>query len=81
MTFIINWMRRMAVSINQVGLLRIPVGAEASIVLVGKDDKLEKPIMAFIRLAESSYMPNVTEVGETGKGAILIHVDTGHVIT
>lgn len=34
----------------------------ASIVLVGKDDKLERPIMAFIRLAESSYMPNITEV-------------------
>ncbi len=46
-------------------LRRIPVGAEASIVLVGKDDKLERPIMAFIRLAESSYMPNITEVKES----------------
>ncbi|XP_035714633.1 band 3 anion transport protein isoform X1 [Folsomia candida] len=49
--------------LNKENLLRrIPVGAEASIVLVGKDDKLERPIMAFIRLAESSYMPNITEV-------------------
>jgi solute carrier family 4 anion exchanger 2 len=43
-------------------LRRIPVGAEASIVLVGKDEKLQRPIMSFIRLAESSYMPNITEL-------------------
>lgn len=39
-------------AMNKENLLRrIPVGAEASIVLVGKDDKLTRPIMAFIRLA------------------------------
>jgi len=43
-------------------LRRIPVGAEASIVLVGKDDCLQRPVMAFVRLAEAVFMPNITEV-------------------
>ncbi len=43
-------------------LRRIPVGAEAGIVLVGQDDALEQPILAFVRLAEAVIMPNTTEV-------------------
>jgi hypothetical protein len=41
---------------------RIPMDAEASIVLVGKDDTLQGPTIAFVRLAEGVYMPNITEV-------------------
>ena len=41
---------------------RIPYDAEASIVLVGIDDNLQGPTMAFVRLAEGVYMPNITEV-------------------
>ncbi|CAG7833125.1 unnamed protein product [Allacma fusca] len=43
-------------------LRRIPAGAEASVVLVGKEESLEGPAFAFVRLAESVYMPNITEV-------------------
>lgn len=43
-------------------LRRIPLGAEASIVLVGQDDALEQPVLAFVRLAEAVIMPNTTEV-------------------
>ncbi|KAL5005957.1 hypothetical protein ScPMuIL_017115 [Solemya velum] len=41
---------------------RIPVGAEAITVLVGGVDFLEKPIMAFVRLAEGCQLSNLTEV-------------------
>lgn len=43
-------------------LKRIPAGAEATMVLVGQEEHLSGPVMAFVRLAESVYMPNVTEV-------------------
>ena len=43
-------------------LRRIPPGAEATVVLVGKEEHLRGPAMAFVRLAESVYMPNITEV-------------------
>lgn len=45
-------------------LRRIPLGAEASIVLVGQDDALEQPVLAFVRLAEAVIMPNTTEVSK-----------------
>lgn len=41
---------------------RIPKDAEALTVLVGCVDYLEKPAMAFIRLAEGQVLDNLTEV-------------------
>lgn len=43
-------------------LKRIPVGAEATTVLVGAVDFLEQPTIAFVRLAEGVLMPSITEV-------------------
>jgi hypothetical protein len=41
---------------------RIPSDAEATAVLVGTMDELEKPAMAFVRLAKGCRLSNVTEV-------------------
>ncbi|XP_064646030.1 band 3 anion transport protein-like isoform X3 [Lineus longissimus] len=41
---------------------KIPKGSEAMTVLVGAVEFLDKPIMAFIRLAEGQYLANLTEV-------------------
>ncbi|KAL9926593.1 na[+]-driven anion exchanger 1 isoform 2-T2 [Glossina fuscipes fuscipes] len=41
---------------------KIPPGAEASNILVGEVDFLEKPLAAFIRLKEASLMGDLTEV-------------------
>ncbi|XP_048237893.1 anion exchange protein 2-like isoform X2 [Haliotis rufescens] len=41
---------------------RIPADAEASIVLVGNVDFLEKPAVAFVRLEEGQILDNLTEV-------------------
>lgn len=41
---------------------RIPKDAEALTVLVGCVDYLEKPAMAFVRLAEGQVLDNLTEV-------------------
>ncbi|XP_023707501.1 band 3 anion transport protein isoform X2 [Cryptotermes secundus] len=43
-------------------LKRIPMGAEATTVLVGAVDFLEQPTIAFVRLAEGILMPSITEV-------------------
>ncbi|BES98106.1 Band 3 cytoplasmic domain [Nesidiocoris tenuis] len=43
-------------------LKRIPVGAEATTVLVGSVEFLEQPTIAFIRLAEGILIPSITEV-------------------
>ncbi|XP_011183643.2 anion exchange protein 3 isoform X5 [Zeugodacus cucurbitae] len=43
-------------------LKRIPVGAEATTVLVGAVDFLQQPTIAFVRLAEGVLMPTLTEV-------------------
>ncbi|ODM91903.1 Anion exchange protein 2 [Orchesella cincta] len=43
-------------------LRRIPLGSECSIVLVGQDDSLQQPALAFVRLAEAVIMPNTTEL-------------------
>jgi len=43
-------------------LKRIPVGAEATNVLVGSVDFLEKPIMAFVRLLNSCEIGDMMEV-------------------
>ncbi|PSN37985.1 Anion exchange protein 2 [Blattella germanica] len=42
-------------------LKRIPLGAEATTVLVGAVDFLEQPTIAFVRLAEGILMPSITE--------------------
>lgn len=47
---------------NEAILKRIPVGAEATTVLVGAVDFLEQPTIAFVRLAEGVLMPQITEV-------------------
>ena len=41
---------------------RIPKDAEALTVLVGCVDYLDKPTMAFVRLAEGQVLDNLTEV-------------------
>ncbi|XP_022257034.1 anion exchange protein 3-like [Limulus polyphemus] len=43
-------------------LRRIPEGAEATSVLVGSLDFLEKPAVVFVRLAEGQVLPTITEV-------------------
>lgn len=43
-------------------LKRIPVGAEATTVLVGNVDFLQQPTIAFVRLAEAIPMATITEV-------------------
>lgn len=43
-------------------LKRIPVGAEATTVLVGSVDFLKKRTAAFVRLAEGIMIPSLTEV-------------------
>lgn len=47
---------------NDTILKRIPIGAEATTVLVGSVDFLEQPTIAFVRLAEGTIMPAITEV-------------------
>ncbi|KAI9588222.1 band 3 anion transport protein isoform X1 [Glossina fuscipes] len=47
---------------NDTILKRIPLGSEATTVLVGAVDFLEQPTIAFIRLAEGIPMPSLTEV-------------------
>ncbi|XP_037043822.1 anion exchange protein 2 isoform X2 [Bradysia coprophila] len=47
---------------NDTILKRIPVGAEATTVLVGAVDFLKQPTIAFVRLAEGIPIPGVTEV-------------------
>lgn len=42
----------------------LPNGAEATMVMVGDIDILHKPIFVFVRLAEATFMYNVTEVGK-----------------
>lgn len=41
---------------------KIPAGAEASSILVGQVDFLEKPISAFVRLSEAVFLSDLTEV-------------------
>ena len=41
---------------------KIPKGAEASNILVGEVDFLEKPFSAFIRLQEAAILGDLTEV-------------------
>jgi sodium bicarbonate transporter 10 len=43
-------------------LKKIPPGAEASNVLVGEVDCLEKPVSAFIRLVQPVVLGDLTEV-------------------
>ena len=43
-------------------LKKIPAGAEASNVLVGEVDFLEKPVSAFIRLSNAFVLGDLTEV-------------------
>lgn len=47
---------------NDAILKRIPIGAEATTVLVGAVDFLEQPTIAFVRLAQGVLMPAITEV-------------------
>lgn len=41
---------------------KIPAGAEASNVLVGEVDFLERPIIAFVRLSPAILLTGLTEV-------------------
>lgn len=41
---------------------RIPDDAEATAVMVGTLDELEKPAMAFVRLAKGCHLGNLTEL-------------------
>jgi hypothetical protein len=41
---------------------KIPTGAEASNVLVGEVDTLDRPIVAFVRLSPAILLSGLTEV-------------------
>jgi len=41
---------------------KIPQGAEASNILVGQVDFLEKPVSAFVRLNQGTFLGDITEV-------------------
>lgn len=41
---------------------KIPIGAEATSVLVGTLAELERPAMAFVRLSQGRFLGNLTEV-------------------
>ena len=41
---------------------RIPKGAEATTVLVGSLEFIDRPVMAFVRLSEGRFLGNMTEV-------------------
>lgn len=41
---------------------KIPIGAEATSVLVGTLEELRRPAMAFVRLSEGCFLGNLTEV-------------------
>ena len=43
-------------------LKRIPKGSEATAVLVGTVEFLQKPVMAFVRLSQGRFLGNLTEV-------------------
>ena len=45
-------------------LRRLAPGTEAFSVNVGKVDFVEKPVAAFVRLAEGTFLPGITEVRE-----------------
>ncbi|XP_014668379.1 PREDICTED: band 3 anion transport protein-like isoform X2 [Priapulus caudatus] len=53
-----------AANSKQIAELRrkIPEGAEASAILVGAVDFLDKPTIAFVRLAEGTVIPQLTEI-------------------
>ncbi|XP_053266541.1 sodium bicarbonate cotransporter 3 isoform X8 [Podarcis raffonei] len=53
-------LKRPAVDMNF--MRKIPIGAEASNVLVGEVDFLERPIIAFVRLAPAVLLSGLTEV-------------------
>ena len=48
--------------VNSHFMKKIPKGAEASNILVGEVDFLEKPFSAFIRLQEAAILGDLTEV-------------------
>ena len=41
---------------------KIPIGAEATSVLVGTMEELRRPAMAFVRLSQGCFLGNLTEV-------------------
>lgn len=41
---------------------KIPVGAEAANVLIGEMDFLTRPVVAFVRLSTSVFLPGMTEI-------------------
>jgi len=47
---------------NEHFLKKIPIGAEASNILVGEVACLTIPIMVFVRLAKATLIPDLTEV-------------------
>lgn len=57
---------------------RIPHDAEACTVLVGCVDYLDKPAMAFVRLAEKQVMDNLTEVPLPVRFVFLLLGPGGH---
>ena len=50
------------IQVNSHFMKKIPKGAEASNILVGEVDFLEKPLSAFIRLQEATILGDLTEV-------------------
>ena len=52
----------LSMQVNSAFMKKIPKGAEASNILVGEVDFLEKPLSAFIRLQEATILGDLTEV-------------------
>lgn len=57
---------------------KIPVGAEASNILVGEVDFLDKPLPAFIRLNEGTLMGDLTEVPVPTRFIFILLGPPGH---
>ena len=60
--FLVNRRTELGTQGNTPFLKKIPAGAEASNVLVGEVDFLDKPVSAFIRLTSAVILGDLTEV-------------------
>lgn len=56
------WFNRWLLQFNEHFLKKIPLGAEASNILVGEVDFLNHPVIAFLRLKKAVLLGDLTEV-------------------
>ena len=57
---------------------KIPVGAQASNILVGEVDFLKQPIIAFVRLAKAILLSDLTEVPVPSRFIFVMLGPQGH---